>query len=168
MDEVASPAPFGDWIGSSEHRTWATLYRTVTQLPVALHRHLQAEAGMGLLEYSVLFCLAQSDERGLRLSDLATEVQCELSRLSHLISRMERDGLVERRRDALDARATRAILTQRGADEFVRASPGHLAEIRRLVFAPLDDGEHEELERLLRKISNAPAPSVCSADAATP
>ncbi len=81
----------------------------------------------------------------LRMSELAEAVLLTRSGLTRLVDRLERRGLVERRKCPSDARGFLAVLTDEGLRRFEEARPTHLAGVRRLF---LDLLEPEELERL--------------------
>jgi DNA-binding MarR family transcriptional regulator len=70
-----------------------------------------------------------------------------LSRLSHLVKRLEQRGLVHREPDPTDGRFTNAILTDKGFQTLAQAAPGHLAHVRSLVIDVLSP---EQLRRLGR------------------
>jgi DNA-binding MarR family transcriptional regulator len=70
-----------------------------------------------------------------------------LSRLSHLVSRLEDRGLVRREPDPDDGRFTDAILTEKRFRTLAKAAPGHVAYARSLV---IDAFSPEQLRRLGR------------------
>lgn len=77
-------------------------------------------AGIGIGQWAVLLFLWDRD--GLSQAELARVVAIEPPTLVRTLDRMERDGLVERRRDPRDARLSRIYLTKRGGmlqDELV-------------------------------------------------
>src|SRR5690242_5116982 len=102
----------GTWLTADEMRAWRALHAAVVVLPVALDVQLQRDAGISHLEYYALAGLSEQADRTLRLSDLAILTGAELSRISHLIARLEKRGLVQRRPDPDDARYTNAVLTE--------------------------------------------------------
>ena len=88
----------------------------------------------------------------MRVSDLARLLQCERSRVSHYLTRMERRGLVERRECAEDARGAFISVTKSGRAANEQAAPGHVAAVRRLVFDALDDNDVSGLSAALDKM----------------
>jgi DNA-binding MarR family transcriptional regulator len=58
--------------------------------------------------------LPNAPERTMRMSSLADITNASLSRLSHLVKRLEERGLVRREPDPADGRFTNAILTDQG------------------------------------------------------
>src|SRR5215203_3402365 len=72
-----------------------------------------------MVEYQVLAMLSERPRRTMRMSSLAEVTNASLSRLSHLVERLERRDLVRREPDPTDGRFTNAILT----DEVSTPSP---------------------------------------------
>jgi DNA-binding MarR family transcriptional regulator len=70
-----------------------------------------------------------------------------LSRLSHLVKRLEGRGFIRREPDPADGRFTNAILTDQGFQTLADAAPGHVAHVRSLVVDVLSP---EQLRRLGR------------------
>jgi len=71
--------------------------------------------------------------------------------MTHLVDRLERDGLVERLADEDDRRGLLVGLTRRGRALVGRVGPSHLDTERRML-AGLTKREQAELARLLRKL----------------
>ncbi len=85
----------------------------------------------------MLAALSDSESRTLRMSYLAGLANGSLSRLSHVIKRMEKRGWVTRRPDPDDGRFTVATMTDAGWKVIESAAPGHVEIVRRLVLDPL-------------------------------
>jgi DNA-binding MarR family transcriptional regulator len=71
--------------------------------------------------------------------------------MTHLVDRLEREGLVERVADPDDRRGLLVGLTRKGRTLVSRVGPSHLETERRLL-AALSEEEQAELARLLRKL----------------
>ena len=136
------------WLTDDEQRTWRNLAAVVLRLPAELEGQLQRDAGLSHFEYWVIAMLSEAPDRARRLSHLAHECNASLSRLSHVVTRLEKRGWVVREPCPEDARATMAVLTDAGWDTVVEAAPGHVDTVRRLVFDGLDTDEVAELGRL--------------------
>src|SRR5260370_40903260 len=93
---------------------------TFTLLPAAFDSQLQREAGMTHFEFGVMAALSRHPGRRLQLKDLAVISNGSLSRLSHVISRLERQGWV-RRVSGTKGRATNAELTEKGHRKLMQA-----------------------------------------------
>lgn len=132
---------------------------TIIQLPTALDIQLRRDSQLSLLEYYVLARLSDDPQHTVRLSQLAILTNAELSRISHLISRLERRGFVRRQPDSCDGRFTNAVLTDDGYAHLVAAAPGHVARVRELVIDVLDRTELASLrtscERIIEQIEES-------------
>jgi DNA-binding MarR family transcriptional regulator len=116
-------------------------------LPWSIDQQLQRDSKLGMVEYQVLAILSESPERTMRMSSLAVVTNASLSRLSHLVKRLEGRGLVRRAPDPTDGRFTNATLTDKGYESLVDAAPKHVAHVRSLVIDVLSP---EQLRRLGR------------------
>uniref|UniRef100_A0AAU3H0S8 MarR family transcriptional regulator n=1 Tax=Streptomyces sp. NBC_01401 TaxID=2903854 RepID=A0AAU3H0S8_9ACTN len=150
------------WLSPEELRVWQGLHSVLLLLPMALDRQLQKESELSLLEYYVLAGLSEKASGAARLSDISFLTNAELSRVSHLVTRMEKRGLLRRRPDPEDGRYTNAVLTEEGREHVRRAAPGHVATVRRLIFDGLGDDGREELgrtvDRIVASVSRADLP----------
>lgn len=140
------------WLTEREQAAWRRLAAVVLKLPAVLEQQLQRDAGMTHFEYWVVAILSEAPDRSLRLSQLAAHANASLSRLSHVVTRLEKRGWVERRACPDDARATHAVLTDAGYEQIVDAAPGHVQRVRELVFDALDPADVDELGRLCEAI----------------
>ena len=133
------------WLTAAELDSWLSLVRLMTWLPWSIDQQLQRDSNLGMVEYQVMAMLSQSPERRMRMSSLAEVTNASLSRLSHLVKRLEERGLVRREPDPADGRFTHAILTDQGFQTLAAAAPGHVAHVRSLVIDVLSP---EQLRRL--------------------
>jgi DNA-binding MarR family transcriptional regulator len=105
--------------------------------------------------------LSETPEHTRRMSDLAEVTNASLSRLSHLVKRLEARGLVRRETDPTDGRYTNAVLTEAGYEYLVASAPAHVTTVRRLVIDPFGKAElrqlHTAAERILRRVERQPA-----------
>lgn len=109
-----------------------------------LDQHLRP--GMG----PILFTLFEEDDRSIKA--IAARTQLSSSTLTGLLTRMERAGLVERRRDANDGRVVRVRLTALGRSLESRAR-AVLKRFDVLVAQALKPEEVDETRRLLRRFT---------------
>jgi DNA-binding MarR family transcriptional regulator len=148
------------WLDGQQQQAWRRLAAVVLKLPAELEAQLQRDASLSHFEYWVLALLSEAEERRLPLSSLAAQSNASLSRLSHVVTRLERRGLVVRDPSDEDARVRLAVLTAAGLAQVRQAAPGHVAAVRSLVFDGLDDRGVADLARvceaILRQIDGAP------------
>jgi DNA-binding MarR family transcriptional regulator len=143
----AEQQPLVKWLTAAELDSWLSVVRLMIWLPWSIDQQLQRDSNLRMVEYQVLAMLSESPQRTMRMSSLAEVTNASLSRLSHLVQRLERRGLVRRESDPTDGRFTNAILTREGFERLVEAAPRHVAYVRSLVIDALTP---EQLRRLGR------------------
>lgn len=149
------------WLTGEEMRAWLSLAAVIVRLPAALDAQLQRDADLSHFEYVVLAHLSEAPGRTLRMSVLAGVANGSLSRLSHVVKRLERRGWVRRESCPGDGRYTNAILTDAGWAKVVASAPGHVHAVRELVIDALTPSQLRELteagERILARMdANTP------------
>jgi len=145
-------------LSSDELSIWASFATVLERLPAALDAQLQRDSGLTHFEYGVLFALDTAPDRTLRLSTLAAYAGCTLSRLSRAVTRLQKEGLVEREVDPRDGRFTLGILTSLGHEKVVSATPGHRELVRQVVFNSLTERQAQQLGLISRRIAEAVDP----------
>ena len=124
-----------------------------TQADVRLGR----EAATGVRGVGVLMRLLALD--GLTQATLARVQRVEPSSMCRMIDRLERDGLVERRRSPGDRRATRVYLTDDGRRTALRGVDDARA-LDEEIFGELSDSERlalsDMLSRVLARLARGP------------
>lgn len=140
-------APDAPWLTDAQQQAWRTLVSLVTRLPAALDTQLQRDSDLTHFEYFVLAVLSESPDHRLRLSELAAQANASLSRLSHVVTRLEKRGWVHR--DTVPGvRGAFAVLTDDGMATVVAAAPGHVTTVQALVFEGLGDDQVAQLAAL--------------------
>jgi DNA-binding MarR family transcriptional regulator len=133
------------WLTEDERAAWIRLVSVFIKLPAALDAQLQRDAGVSHFEYMVLSRLSEAPGYTLRMSDLAVLANGSLSRLSHVVTRLERRGWVRREPCPGDGRFTNAVLTENGWAKVEATAPGHVAAVRELVIDALRPDQIEQL-----------------------
>jgi DNA-binding MarR family transcriptional regulator len=114
LDEAAGTAPF---LGPDLPEDVAVLTLTFERLYEALRRLTPAD-GLSLTASSTLRRLQRSGPH--RLSDLAAAEQVTQPAMTQLVSRLEREGLAQRRGDPADGRVVLVHLTEAGEHQVRR------------------------------------------------
>jgi len=125
------------WLDDDEIAAWVRFIAVVERLPAALDSQLRRDEELTHFEYFVMAMLSEAPELTLRMSRLAARTNATLPRLSHVVSRMEARGLVERSPCPGDRRASNVRLTETGHAAIVAAAPGHVQTVRQLVIDAL-------------------------------
>jgi DNA-binding MarR family transcriptional regulator len=96
----------------------------------AIDEALQLDHGISIKEFDVLITLYNAPSRQLRMTELAEHVVLTPSGLTHLVTRLERDGMIRRIVDEEDRRSFFASLTPAGDRRLRDARPTHNEVVR--------------------------------------
>lgn len=108
-----------------------------------------ARHGLTVAEFGVMEALHHKGP--LLLSELKEKILVSNAGVTYLVDRLEKRGLVERRRCERDRRAYYAHLTDEGTAFVARIFPEHAAAITE-AFAALTDDERVAVTDLLRRV----------------
>jgi DNA-binding MarR family transcriptional regulator len=140
------------WLSAQEKEAWTGLVSMVLLLPGRLESALMRQAGLTLFEYLTLSHISEDPNRELRMKDLAYLASGSPSRLSNVMKRLEKRGLVTRSPDPKNRRYTIAALTEAGYQAVVEAAPWHLRSVRSLVLDHLDSDDQQSLIGIAAKL----------------
>lgn len=140
------------WLDDDERAAWLSLIGVTLRLPTALDAQLQRDRGLTHFDYLVLAMLSESGEHTSTMSELAARASSSLSRLSHVVAKLEKRGWIERRPSPRDGRTTIAVLTDDGMAAIVGAAPRHVDRVRALVFDALTPTEVRQLAAIGTKV----------------
>jgi DNA-binding MarR family transcriptional regulator len=147
MDVVSTPAPLPEPQGHV-----GNLIRRAQQLHLAMWARVVSTETTSA-QYSILLVLERRGEASQR--ELCDDVDLDRSTVADLAGRMERRGLIERRRAVGDARRNVVTLTAQGLAERHRLEP-LVDEVQRLLTAPLAPEDAAALHRGLRRMLERP------------
>jgi DNA-binding MarR family transcriptional regulator len=144
------------WLSDEQQQAWRRFVEVLVKVPAALEAQLQRDAGLTHMGYIVLSTLSERDDRRLAMSRLAKRASASLSRLSHVVARLEAQGWVRRERDPEDGRVQIAVLTEEGYDKVRDSAPGHAEAVQQLVFDRLTPAQVRQLAKLADALLEAP------------
>jgi DNA-binding MarR family transcriptional regulator len=136
------------WLTDDERTTWLRTAAVLELLPAALDAQLAHDEDLTHFEYFVLASLTEVPDRTLRIKALASLTNATLPRLSRVLTGLERKGLVERSKCMEDRRATNVVLTDAGWQKVVQSAPGHVENVRDLVFDQLSADQVKQLSEI--------------------
>lgn len=148
------------WLDETQLDAWRAFSGVMLKLPAALDGQLQRDARMNQFEYLVLAALSEAPGRTLRMSTLAVLANGSLSRLSHVVKRLETRGHLRREPCARDGRYTNAVLTDAGWDKVVASAPAHVDTVRALVVDALEPEQLDQLRDISHRILRAMDPEL--------
>jgi DNA-binding MarR family transcriptional regulator len=141
------------WLDDDEQATWRAFSNATIKLRTALEHQLKRDADLSYLEYHAMARLSEEPRHTLRMSELAELTDASLSRLSHLVKRLEGRGFLRREPDPTDGRFINALLTPRGFRKLAASAPAHVAEVRLLLIDELRPSELRVLRDLSERIT---------------
>jgi DNA-binding MarR family transcriptional regulator len=89
------------------------------------------------------------------MSELAAMANSSMSRLSHVVSRLEAKGWVRREPCPGDGRFINAVLTDDGWQKVLATAPGHVAAVRELLIEALTPEQFAELGVISTQVLSA-------------
>jgi DNA-binding MarR family transcriptional regulator len=141
-----------EWLSDQQQAAWRPFVALLLRLPAALDAQLQKDAGITQFDYLVLSALSEAPGRTLRMSELAATANSSMSRLSHVVSRLEAKGWVRRQSCPGDGRFINAVLTADGWQKVLATAPGHVAAVRELLVSSLTEEEFAQLGAISAKV----------------
>jgi DNA-binding MarR family transcriptional regulator len=140
------------WLDDDQQTSWHAVASMTANLRWALECQLERDADLSFNEYHTLARLSEGPDHTLRMSDLAVVTDASLSRLSHLMKRLEGRGLVRRQADPKDGRFTNAILTDAGYAKLVASAPAHVEAVRSFFVDELSAAELAEMREVSERV----------------
>jgi len=129
--------------------------RVLSDLDAALRR----DHGLAVTEFDVLITLYNAEDERIGMTALAERVMLSPAGMTHLITRLERDGLVRREPDAADRRKSHAFLTDAGRQTLREARRTHNDVLRHGLLAATTPAERRTLQRIWERLSEPHRPS---------
>jgi MarR family 2-MHQ and catechol resistance regulon transcriptional repressor len=118
----------------------------------------EALRGSGLTQPQFLVMTQIAEEEGIPLTRIGENMLVTGGNITGIIDRLEREGLVKRKRDGEDRRIIRAFFTPKGQKTYKQALPAY-DRFMRQVFGDLGGGDvtrlHKTLEVLHKGLAKA-------------
>ncbi|MBK1659421.1 MarR family winged helix-turn-helix transcriptional regulator [Paracraurococcus ruber] len=130
-----------------ELRLWLRLLTCTNLIEAEIRRRLRTEFDTTLPRFDLLAQLERA-QGGLTLGEISRRMMVTGGNVTGLATRLEEEGLVERRPDPSDRRVQRLRLTARGRRDFARQSAAHESWIAELL-GGLSDRDRAALHALL-------------------
>ena len=144
------------WLTDEQQQAWRRFVEVLVRVPAGIEAQLQRDAGLTHMGYIVLSTLSERPDRRLAMSQLAKIVSASLSRLSHVVARLEAQGWVQRERHPEDGRVQIAMLTDAGYEKVVECAPGHAEAVQQLIFDRLTPAQMRQLTKLADALLETP------------
>lgn len=133
-------------------RGWRTLAALHSIIDAALEKDLGAQAGLSVVEYTLLDALNRQDGWHMRMAQLARATALSPSATTRLVTRLEDRNLLSRVLCADDRRGIYTELTEPGRELYNRAKPIHDQTLERVLKEAEEQPELAALARILHQI----------------
>jgi DNA-binding MarR family transcriptional regulator len=134
---------------------WQAVLRAQNRALRAIEQDLHDQGLIPLSWYDVLLELNAAPGRQLRMQDLAARVVLSRTRVSRLVSELERVGYIERVPDPDDGRATLARITAEGRTARRQAAPAYLTGIEKHFSRHLTAAQQDAVAKGLQRVIDA-------------
>lgn len=152
-EAVPAPEPKAPrWLSPDEQAVWRAYLDFSRLLNDRLQRRLVEDADLSLAEYELMVQLSETEDRRLRMSELADRAVHSRSRLTHTVARMEDRGLVRREACPDDGRGVLCILTDKGFEVLAAAAVDHVETVRQSIFDNLTPEELQAFGAVVAKL----------------
>ena len=134
-------------------RAYFALMDSAALLRQRVEGQLRSAADLTYVQFKLLARLGLDSPTGsLRMTELADEVVYSRSGLTYQAGQLEGAGLVERSPATDDERGVVVTITAAGRERLARALPGHVEELRALMFTSLEGQDVSTLVSLLEPL----------------
>jgi DNA-binding MarR family transcriptional regulator len=127
---VSRPNRPHEYLTGAEFRAWHGALQFTTTAMRAIDEALDRAHDISITEFDVLITLFNAPDKRLRMTELAERVTLTPSGLTHLVTRLERNGFVKRVVDAADRRSFFAELTPAGDRKLRESRTTHNEVVR--------------------------------------
>ena len=142
------------WLNEKQQRFWRLCkwMSSIIWRGYCTSELLAQNCGLSSAEFALLVPLSETPAAKRRAKDLCRELGWDRTRLSHLVTRMEKRGLVRRSACADDARGSMVELTAKGRRAITDAAPAHTDAVRRYLIDLLDDDEIATMTDVFQRV----------------
>lgn len=154
------------WLTQQEQQAWRAFLAACGMFFATVDSQLQRDSGMPHAYYEILVRLSEAPGRALRMSQLAAAAAASKSRASHAVARLEERGWVRRVECPTDRRGQVAELTDEGFEALRAAAPGHVEQVRQVLFDTLTPEQVDQLREISLAIVTG-SRETCARQAAT-
>jgi DNA-binding MarR family transcriptional regulator len=140
------------WLSIEQQRTWRAVLGGTTVLMDRLDRDLRTQHGLSMPEYEILVRLSEAPGRAIRMAELADAVSHSRSRVTHTISRLEREGIVRRGQCSDDGRGVSAVLTDHGFTILEQAAHTHVRGVHDYLISLAGPDDLDAVGRVMHRV----------------
>jgi DNA-binding MarR family transcriptional regulator len=142
-----------EFLAPDEWQSFSGLLMLHRSVLTELDARLRGAHHLAVSEFDVLITLFNAPSSRLRMSVLAERVLLSPAGLTHLVTRLERDGLVRREVDPADGRKWFAVLTEAGDRALREARVTHNDVLRETFLHQTSAQERQALRRIWDRLT---------------
>ena len=142
-------------LAPEEWASWTALLMLHRMVLQDLDAELRREHGLAVTEFDVLITLSGAPGKQLGMTALAHRAMLSPAGTTHLVTRLERDGLVKRSIDPADRRKWFTVLTEKGERASQAARHTRNRALRQSFLAATSPADRQTLQQLWERLSQA-------------
>lgn len=142
-----------EFLDPDEWESWGAFMMVHRSVLQRLDAELRRNHDLEVTEFDVLITLFNAPDHRLGMSALADRVLLSPAGTTHLVTRLERDGMVRREIDPADRRKWFTVLTEEGDLALRAARRTHNDVLRRTLLAVTTPSDRQTLRRLWQRLS---------------
>lgn len=146
---VSDPRP---GLNADQLGAYFALMEVSSLLQYAVDEHLRAAGDLSYVQFQILARLADAPDGRLRMTDLADGIVYSRSGLTYQAGLLAKRGLVVRSPSPDDERSVIVSVTDAGRALVAHVLPGHVDDVRRLLFEPMAEGDLAALSTVLGRV----------------
>ncbi|MEZ7128967.1 MarR family winged helix-turn-helix transcriptional regulator [Nonomuraea sp. AD125B] len=139
-------------LNSEQLGAYFALMEVSSLLQYAVEEHLRADGDLSWVQFQILARLVDAPEGRLRMTDLADGVVYSRSGLTYQAGLLDKRGLITRSPSPEDERSVMVAVTDAGRELVARVLPGHVAQVRGLLFEAMSDEDLVALGGVLARV----------------
>jgi DNA-binding MarR family transcriptional regulator len=121
-------------------------------LQYAVDEHLRADGDLSYVQFQILARLVDAPEGRARMTDLADGVVYSRSGLTYQAGLLDKRGLITRSPSPDDERSVIVTVTAAGRQLIAQVLPGHVEQVRQLLFEPMTGEDLAALSTVLGRV----------------
>ena len=142
----------GDGFTEIEQNAWGGFLGTYARMNRMIEEDLQSHSRITHVEFEVLLRLSWSENKKMRIQDLAADSILTRSGISRMVERLEKAGLVKREEAPEDRRGAYAVLTEEGQTRFQKAIAAHVEFVRQNFLSLFNDKELNQMSAYWKRL----------------
>jgi DNA-binding MarR family transcriptional regulator len=144
-----------EFLEPDEWQAWNAVLMLSRGALAELDAELRSRHALQVTEFDVLITLYNAPAGRLSMSALAVGSKLSPAGTTHLVTRLERDGLVRREAGETDRRQWFAVLTEQGDETLRAARRTHNEVLRRTFFGRTSGAERRTLQRIWSRVADS-------------